>query len=112
MCWYHSIRKAMATTQVATTIREKAMSDMKAVPDQGNGWIILSLDAEPGLFFELSDRRGLHHATFFEPLKGPNAFTVGDRVPITCMFDVNWLIHDERRVGLLFQSSFHVKNGG
>lgn len=82
-------------------------------PDVGpsTGQVKVSIDTEPGLFFELTDQPGVY-ATFFVPSKGLTVFDLGDRVPISCMFDVNWLTRGGQRVGLVFRSTFQVKNGG
>jgi hypothetical protein len=38
--------------------------------------------------------------------------TVGQRLPVSCMFDVHFALVEGARVGFLFTSRFEVKNGG
>jgi hypothetical protein len=90
--------------------RKLPMSDTAVGPTfVGQPVINVRLAADRGLFFEVADQGW---ATYFEDLKAPFQVQVSERVPINCMFDVNWLTMDGRRVGLLFRSTFQVKNGG
>lgn len=84
------------------------MSDVQKLPDTARTFI----DAEPGLFFEISGLGVAAHAVFFAEHKGPSVFGIGPQINVNGMFAVYWLTKGETRVGLLFTSTFQVINAG
>lgn len=66
------------------------------------------IDSVPGVFQETA-------GYWFLPISVLPSGTdvmVGPRLPITCMFDINFALVDGVRVGFIFASRFEVKNGG
>lgn len=73
-----------------------------------NELLIAELDMDAFLFYRTWDA----YALLYEPVRYGDPLTVGDRVPLACMFDANWLMRGDIRIGVVFMSQFHVKNGG
>lgn len=66
------------------------------------------LDASPGLFYEVD-------GAFLLPtqlIPAGSDLRVGPALPVTCMFDINFMLVDGHRVGFLFKTRFEVENGG
>lgn len=70
--------------------------------------VVAHLDVEPGLFYEIDNA----YVMYLEEFKAPFKATVGDKIPVTCMFDLHWLMRDDVKVGFWFESQFQVMNGG
>lgn len=66
------------------------------------------IDVAPGLFYE-SDGA---HVMFLREFTGMFDCFIGDRIPISCMFDVYWLMKDGERIGFWFTTQFKIINGG
>jgi hypothetical protein len=70
----------------------------------------LYVPMDPYLFYELGGGYALN--------KGPHALPddavlkVGPAIPLSCMFDCYWLLHEGQKVGYYFRSTFQVLNDG
>jgi hypothetical protein len=63
---------------------------------------------DPHLFYELDGG----HALLRAAIPKRTTITVGEQIPLSCMFDAYWLLVRGERVGYLFMSSFQVQNSG
>lgn len=66
------------------------------------------LDAVPGRFLEVE-------GAFLLPtqiIPAGSDMHVGPALPVTCMFDINFMLVDGQRVGFLLKTRFEVENGG
>ena len=66
------------------------------------------LDARPGCFLEVD-------GAYLLPTQVIPAGTdmqVGAALPVSCMFDINFMLVNGQRVGFLFKTRFEVDNGG
>lgn len=68
----------------------------------------LELEADPYLFYQLGDG----HALFTSRVKQGTVLTVGPLIPVSSMFQMYWLTHNNIKVGFYFVSQFHVENAG
>lgn len=66
------------------------------------------IDVAPGLFYETDGA----HVMFLRGFNEMFDCFIGDRIPISCMFDVYWLMKDSERVGFWFSTQFKIINGG
>jgi hypothetical protein len=66
------------------------------------------LDCKPGEFYEV----GASYLLPIEELKAGQDIEVGQRLSLSCMFDINFAMVGEQRVGYWFTSRFEVRNGG
>jgi len=70
--------------------------------------IILDLNVSPGTFYELPNG-------FFLPVKDlalRTPLVLGNKLPVSCMFDIYVVMIDKERVGFYFTSRFDTTNGG
>ncbi len=70
--------------------------------------IALNLDVKPGAFYELP-------TGFLLPIKElpfKTVCTIGQRLPVSCMFDIYLTMIGKERVGFYFTSRFETTNGG
>jgi hypothetical protein len=66
------------------------------------------IDVRPGAFIEVD-------GAFLLPTQNLAAGTdlqVGPALPVSCMFDINFMLVGSQRVGFLFKTRFEVENGG
>jgi len=66
------------------------------------------IDLCVGVFHEISG----HYLILVHELKAQTEITIGPRLPVTCMFDINYAMVDGQRAGFLFTSRFETVNGG
>jgi hypothetical protein len=62
----------------------------------------------PGAFHELSGSWFLPT----EEIQASTEITIGPKLPVTCMFEINFALVNGERVGFIFTSRFEVENGG
>lgn len=65
-------------------------------------------DVEPGLFYEVDTG----FVTVTKSITAPFAVELGDRLTLSCMFDINWLMHSGVKIGFHFATQFQIVNGG
>jgi hypothetical protein len=70
--------------------------------------VVTTIPMDPHLFYELDGG----HALLRTALPARAQITVGELIPLSCMFDAYWLLVRGERVGYLFTTSFQVKNSG
>lgn len=70
--------------------------------------ITTSIPMDPHLFYELDGG----HALLRTAIPKRTTVSVGDKIPLSCMFDAYWLLVRGERVGYLFCSNFQVQNSG
>lgn len=68
----------------------------------------LVLDANPGRFIEVD---GAFLLTTQKVLAGAELH-VGQPLHVSCMFDINFMMMNNQRIGFLFKTRFEVDNGG
>lgn len=66
------------------------------------------INMDPHLFYELDGG----HAIFRHPITQRVVLTVGDRIPLSCMFEGYWMLVHGERVGYIFSSQFQTMNSG
>jgi len=67
------------------------------------------IDVAPGLFYAADGA----HVMFLREFTGMFDCHIGERIPISCMFDVYWLVDaDKEKIGFWFTTQFKVINGG
>lgn len=69
--------------------------------------IRLDVKADPYVFYEVKDG----YAILQKEVKA-GSLTLGSRIPLSCMFDVFWLIKRGQKVGHYFTSQFQISNHG
>lgn len=65
-------------------------------------------DCTPGTFYEVFGQWLLPTTN----IEAGSVLTLGQSLPITCMFDINWAMLNGSRVGFVLSSKFEVVNGG
>lgn len=70
--------------------------------------LVAELDMDPHLFYELDGG----HALFRQRIPFRSEFVIGDRIPLSCMFEGYWLMIGTERVGYIFSSQFQTVNNG
>jgi hypothetical protein len=66
------------------------------------------IDMDPHLFYELD----AGYALLKQRIVARSEVTLGEAIPVSCMFDVNWLLLGTQRIGYFFRSQFKVMSGG
>lgn len=84
--------------------------DVRANPNSTieSQYLKVTLDTEAHLFYAL----GEGHALFTTKIEAGAVVTVGERIPVSCMFQMHWLVLNNAKVGFYFESQFHVVNSG
>lgn len=70
----------------------------------------LYIPMDPYLFYEVAGGFAMNRGP--KPLDADAQLVVGDRIPLSCMFEAHWLLVDGAKVGYYFRSDFQVINGG
>lgn len=65
-------------------------------------------DSEAHLFHSTD----LGYTLYTKNIGQGSVLTVGDRIPLACMFDAHWLTLNKEKIGYLFTSNFQVVNRG
>ena len=66
------------------------------------------LDSHPGRFIEVDGA----YLLVTQVIPAGSELHVGTALPVTCMFDINFMMLNNHRVGFLFKTRFEVENGG
>jgi hypothetical protein len=78
------------------------------VPAIPSRTLTVDADSEAHLFHST----GLGFALYFHNIGQGSVLTVGERIPLACMFSAYWLTLDRQKIGYLFTSQFQVTNKG
>src|SRR5271168_5122324 len=99
-------KKAQAKTswrrELADVVAIKSITPAK--PNK----LVVDSDSEAHLFHSTS----LGFALYFHNVGRGSVLTIGDRIPLACMFEAHWLTLDGEKIGYLFTSHFQVTNKG
>ena len=71
-------------------------------------YLHVTMESDPHLFYAI----GEGHAMFTTKIEQGSTLTVGDLIPVSCMFQMYWLTQNNVKVGFYFVSQFHVVNNG
>jgi len=70
--------------------------------------LTIDLDSTAHLFYSTD----LGFALYNKPLTQGTVLSVGEKIPVACMFDAHWLLLGPEKIGYLFNSQFQVSNKG
>lgn len=70
--------------------------------------LTVASDSEAHLFHSTD----LGFALYTQNIGQGSVLTVGERIPLACMFNAYWLTLDKEKIGYLFTSNFRVTNKG